>query len=48
MFNNLEERRANAIYTNDSINFLLEKYQAKDSEYHLVLANCMRDKNMLA
>ena len=27
---------------------LLEKYQEKDKEYHLVLANCMRDKNTLA
>ena len=27
---------------------LLEKFQAKDTEYNLVLANCMRDKNLLA
>jgi hypothetical protein len=27
---------------------LLEKYQDKEKEYNLVLANCIRDKNMLA
>lgn len=26
---------------------LLEKYQAKDSEYNLLLSNCMRDKNLI-
>ena len=27
---------------------LLEKFQDKDKEYNIVLANCMRDKNDLA
>ena len=36
-----------AIFIQDKA-VLLEKYQEKEKEYNLVLANCIRDKNMLA